>query len=113
MDKGKKQEFKGADLLEQKKSNKANLEQNRTTWLLIGFVLALVTLFAGLELTEFQEDEEQPAAKKKSNDDIIVVIEEIPPLVIEKASCGNYKRPHRLCPACGKYNGREVVKVEE
>ena len=84
MDKGKKQEFKGADLLEQKKSNKANLEQNRTTWLLVGFVLALVTLFAGLELTEFQDDEEKPAPRSKSNDDIVVVIEEIPPLVIEK-----------------------------
>ena len=84
MDKGKKQDFKGAELLEVKKSMKANLEQNRTTWLLIGFVFALVSLFAGLELTEFQDKEEQPAPKTKSKDDIIVVVEEIPPLVIEK-----------------------------
>ena len=84
MDKGKKQDFTGAELLEVKKSRKADLEQNRTTWLLFGFVFALVCLFAGLELTEFQDKEEQPAPKSKSKDDIIVVVEEIPPLVIEK-----------------------------
>ena len=84
MDKVKNQDFKGAELLEVKKSNKANLEQNRTTWLLLGFVFALATLFAGLELTAFQDEEEQPAPKSKSKDDIIVVVEEIPPLVIEK-----------------------------
>ena len=84
MDKGKKQDFKGVELLEVKKSAKANLEQNRTTWLLLGFVFALVSLFAGLELTAFQDEEEQPAPKSKSKDDIIVVVEEIPPLVIEK-----------------------------
>jgi len=84
MDKGKKQDFKGAELLEVKKSAKANLEQNSTTWLLMGFVFALAMLFAGLELTAFQDEEEQPAPKSKSKDDIIVVVEEIPPLVIEK-----------------------------
>lgn len=84
MDKGKKT-YVGAELLEVKKSEKANLEQNRTTWLLLGFVLALATLFAGLELTQFQDAAEEPAPKKtKSKDDIIVVVEEIPPLVIEK-----------------------------
>ena len=38
MDKEKKQNFTGAELLEVKKSRKADLEQNRTTWLLFGFV---------------------------------------------------------------------------
>lgn len=33
---------------------------------------------------------------------------------IEKCSqCGEYKRSHRLCPACGYYNGRQVVAVED
>ncbi len=26
-----------------------------------------------------------------------------------KCACGAYKRPHRLCTACGKYNDREVI----
>ncbi len=33
---------------------------------------------------------------------------------IEKCpQCGEYKRAHRLCPACGYYNGRQVVAVED
>ncbi len=79
-----KNQNSGVELLEVKKSNKANLEQNRTTWLLLGFIFALGVLYAGLEITEFQAEDEKPAARTKLKDDIIVVVEEIPPLVIEK-----------------------------
>lgn len=27
----------------------------------------------------------------------------------ECSNCGELKRPHNLCPACGYYNGREVI----
>lgn len=79
-----KNQNSGVELLEVKKSDKANLEQNRTTWLLLGFIFALGVLYAGLEITEFQAEDEKPAARTKLKDDIIVVVEEIPPLVIEK-----------------------------
>ncbi len=33
---------------------------------------------------------------------------------LEKCSkCGTLKRTHRLCTACGYYNGRQVIVVEE
>ena len=35
------------------------------------------------------------------------------PTLVRCSNCGNYKRPHRLCSACGQYDGREVVKVGE
>ena len=28
-------------------------------------------------------------------------------------NCGAYHLPHRACKACGQYNGRVVLKVEE
>ena len=30
----------------------------------------------------------------------------------ECPNCGELKRPHNLCDACGHYNGREVISVE-
>ena len=33
---------------------------------------------------------------------------------IEKCpNCGEYKRSHRVCLACGQYNGRQVLTIEE
>ena len=30
----------------------------------------------------------------------------------ECSNCGELKRPHHVCPSCGHYDGREVVKSE-
>ncbi len=27
--------------------------------------------------------------------------------------CGELKFPHRVCPSCGKYNGRSVIEIIE
>ncbi len=35
------------------------------------------------------------------------------PTLVKCSHCGAYKRPHRLCTACGYYDGREVIKVED
>lgn len=34
------------------------------------------------------------------------------PALVKCPNCGEYKAPHRVCDACGFYNGREVIKVE-
>jgi large subunit ribosomal protein L32 len=31
--------------------------------------------------------------------------------VMECSNCGELKRPHHICTACGHYDGREVVEV--
>jgi large subunit ribosomal protein L32 len=30
----------------------------------------------------------------------------------ECKNCGELKRPHHVCSACGHYDGREVVEIE-
>ncbi len=31
---------------------------------------------------------------------------------VECANCGELKRPHHVCGACGQYDGRQVVETE-
>lgn len=33
------------------------------------------------------------------------------PAYVECPDCGEYKRPHHICGACGQYGGREVVEA--
>ncbi len=35
------------------------------------------------------------------------------PTLVKCTRCGEYKRPHRLCKACGYYGDRQVVQVED
>lgn len=35
------------------------------------------------------------------------------PRLIECPECGELCLPHRVCPSCGNYRGREVIEVEE
>lgn len=35
------------------------------------------------------------------------------PNVIPCAHCGEVMIPHRVCPACGHYAGREVIEIVE
>ena len=32
---------------------------------------------------------------------------------VECPQCHEMKMPHRVCPECGYYNGKEVIKTEE
>ena len=34
------------------------------------------------------------------------------PALSKCTQCGELKTPHRVCPACGFYKGKEVVKIE-
>ncbi|MBV8494794.1 MAG: 50S ribosomal protein L32, partial [Alphaproteobacteria bacterium] len=35
-----------------------------------------------------------------------------PPAYAECSNCGELKRPHHMCEACGYYGGREVAPAE-
>ncbi|MGQ9622704.1 MAG: 50S ribosomal protein L32 [Candidatus Caldatribacteriaceae bacterium] len=36
-----------------------------------------------------------------------------PPHLVSCPHCHALKLPHRVCPSCGYYKGRQVLKVEE
>ena len=55
----KNNQFKGSEHIEQKKSAKANLEQNKTIWVLIGFVMVFSVLFVAFEWTTFEDKDER------------------------------------------------------
>ncbi len=35
------------------------------------------------------------------------------PRLVQCSNCGEKRLPHRVCPHCGYYQGREVIDVEE
>ncbi len=35
------------------------------------------------------------------------------PTIVRCQNCGEYKKPHRVCPECGTYKGEKIVAVEE
>ena len=35
------------------------------------------------------------------------------PGMVECPQCHEFKMPHRVCKACGYYNGKEVIKVSK
>lgn len=37
----------------------------------------------------------------------------VPVTLVECPQCHQQMRPHRVCPNCGYYAGREVISVEE
>ncbi|HHV79760.1 MAG TPA: 50S ribosomal protein L32 [Firmicutes bacterium] len=37
----------------------------------------------------------------------------IPPTLVECPQCHEAKMAHRVCPTCGYYDGREVLKTAE
>ena len=43
--------------------------------------------------------------KRRSHDALRTLVS------VECSSCGELKRPHHVCSACGQYDGREVVEV--
>jgi large subunit ribosomal protein L32 len=36
-----------------------------------------------------------------------------PSNLVQCSNCGEKRLPHRVCPNCGHYKGREVVAIEE
>jgi large subunit ribosomal protein L32 len=33
--------------------------------------------------------------------------------LVQCSNCGEMRLPHRVCPKCGHYQGREVIEIEK
>ena len=55
-------QFKGSEHIEVKKSAKANLEQDKLLWVLIGFVMVFAVLYVAFEWTTFENKNERKSA---------------------------------------------------
>ena len=47
-------------------------------------------------------------AQRRANHDRVTA-----PNVIPCPNCGDMMVPHRVCPACGQYKGRQLVETDE
>jgi large subunit ribosomal protein L32 len=45
---------------------------------------------------------------RRANHDKVTLLK-----LVECPNCGEYTRPHRVCPSCGYYKDREVIAQEE
>ena len=70
----KKQQVESNGLLEVKKSSKANLEQNRFLWLLMGCVMVFSVTFAVIEWTKFEPKEKKEKTGQQAVLDIPIEI---------------------------------------
>ena len=70
----KKQPMEGDSLLEVKKSQSANLEQHKSLWLLMGYVLVFAVLFVAFEWTTIEPKEQKKKAKTEAALDIPIDI---------------------------------------
>jgi protein TonB len=68
MDTEKNNPYKGGEHIEVKKSSSANLEKNKTTWLLIGLVVVFALMYIALEFTTFEEKKVQPKVKNEAKE---------------------------------------------
>ena len=70
----KKQPMEGGSLLEVKKSQSANLEQHKSMWLLVGYVLVFAVLFVAFEWTTIEPKNQKKKVKTESALDIPIDI---------------------------------------
>ncbi len=33
--------------------------------------------------------------------------------LVQCTNCGEMRQPHRICPNCGHYKGREIIEIEK